>query len=213
MSNLLEFLFVKFKPALLPDASTPPASFKSAAEPLLKTPGVDGVYLGQHIEDPDLFIVIIRWASKAAHDAFISSSESTEWHANLRALLDAPPLQNRVHFEGNVDDVLGAPCTEICTAWGTDDGFLEERGAPFSVAVDKAGLDGFHAIGWGGFEQSPLDGADVITGPAVRLILGWDSKQAHMQHKGVGSAIDQNIDYITSGRKQFDMIHVNLTKL
>lgn len=187
MSNLLEFLFIKFKPSLLPTPTTPPASFTTTAKPLLSAPGVEALYLGPSLEQPDLFIAIIRWASPSAYSSFIASPASTEWHAALRALLSEPPLANHAVYEGDVDAVLSAPCTEVCTAWGTEDSFLAERMAPFARAVGSAGLEGFHAVGWGGFEQEDVEGVEVVTGKAVTLILGWDSKEAHLQHKGVGS--------------------------
>ena len=187
MSNLLEFVYLKFKPALLPSPSTPPASFHSTAEPILFTPGVKSIHIGQQIEHPELYTVIIRWESVAAHDAFIASSASTEWHASLRALVDAPPVTNRVSFEGDVEGVLSAPVTEVFTAWGIEEDFLKKRMEPFARAIDQGKLDGYHAIGWGAFEQEPQDGVDIIAGPASRLILGWDSKEAHLQHKDTGS--------------------------
>lgn len=187
MSNLLEFITIKFKPILLPSSSSPPASFHSTVEPILSTSGVESIHIGQQIEHPELYTVVIRWDSPAAHDAFIASSASTAWHASLRALVAAPPVTNHASFEGNLDAVLSAPVTEIFTAWGTEEDFLKKRMEPFAKAVDEGKLDGYHAIGWGAFDQEAQDGVEVVAGPASRLILGWDSKEAHLQHKDVGS--------------------------
>ncbi|KAF7557864.1 hypothetical protein G7046_g5952 [Stylonectria norvegica] len=213
MSAFLEFLTLKFKPSLLTDPSTPPSSVTEVASTIKAVPGVAALHLGQHIEKPELFVAVIRWESEAAHEAYHSSAVSTDVHAQLKALIDAVPLVQRVAFEGDVDSVLAAPVLEICTAWGADDDFFTARGKPFSLATDAAKLAGYHGIAYGEFEQAATDDAAVIPGKATRLILGWDTKAAHMQHKDSGSAIDDNIHYLTSGRKEFEMIHVDLKKL
>jgi heme-degrading monooxygenase HmoA len=214
MSVVFESLLIKFKPILVEHAESPPASFSSVIDHLKSIPGVESVYLGRPLEKPDYWFLGIRWASRPAYDAFVSGSAATDWHASLRALVTGHPIVSpTAEYTGHAESALHAPITEFCTCWGIDETFTEDNMKPFAVACDEGKLAGLHGLAYGEFVQGEHEDSSVIPGRASRLLMGWDSKEAHLQHKNSGSAIDDNIDYLLARNKSLEIYHVPLKKL
>jgi hypothetical protein len=84
---------------------------------------------------------------------------------------------------------------------------------PFAVACSEGKLAGLHGLAYGEFVQGEHEDSSVIPGRASRLLMGWDSKEAHLQHKNSGSAIDDNIYYLLARNKSLEIYHVPLKKL
>ncbi|KAF4996460.1 hypothetical protein FDECE_12433 [Fusarium decemcellulare] len=211
MSIVFESLLIKFKPILLEKPDSPPASFSSVTNHLKAVSGVDAVYFGHPLEKPGYWVLGIRWASRSAYDAFISSSAATEWQASLRALLvEHPIVSPTAEYTGDALAALHAPITEFCTCWGAEDNFTNDNMKPFAEACDSAGLAGFHGLAYAEFVQTEHENPSVIPGLASRLLLGWDSKEAHLQHKNSGSVIDDNVYYLLARNKSLEMYHVPL---
>ncbi|KAJ4326570.1 hypothetical protein N0V84_003000 [Fusarium piperis] len=211
MATIFESFLIKFKPVFVTSPDSPPAAFSSVTDQLKAVPGVESVHLGHPLEKPDHWVLGVRWASRSAHDAFISSSAATEWHASLRALLAEHPIVSpAAEYTGDVGAALAAPITEFCTCWGADESFTENNMKPFAEACDAGGLSGFHGLAYGQFVQAEHENPSVIPGLASRLLLGWDSKEAHLQHKNVGSVIDDNVYYLLARNKSLEMYHVPL---
>ncbi|KAF4975410.1 hypothetical protein FZEAL_7788 [Fusarium zealandicum] len=214
MAVVFESLLLKFKPILVENPDNPPASFSSVTDHLKTIPGVDSIYLGHPIEKPDYWVLGICWASRSSYEDFIASSAATERQASLRALLAEHPIVSpAAEYTGNAEAALRAPITEFCTCWGADETFTNDNTKPFAEACDAGGLAGFHGLAYGEFVQPDHEDASVISGLASRLLLGWDSKEAHMQHKNNGSVIDDNVYYLLERNKSLEMYHVPLQKV
>ncbi|KAF5660971.1 dimeric alpha-beta barrel [Fusarium heterosporum] len=214
MSVVFESLLIKFKPILVEHPEYPPASFSSVVNHLKSFPGVESVYLGRPLEKPDYWVLGIRWTSRLAYDAFVSGAATTEWHASLRALLTEHPIVSPIaEYTGHAELALHAPVTEFCTCWGADETFTEDNMKPFAIACEGGGLAGFHGLAYGEFVQGEHKDPSVIPGRASRLLLGWDSKDAHLQHKNSGSVIDDNVYYLLARNKSLEIYHVPLKKL
>ncbi|EXA53271.1 hypothetical protein FOQG_07336 [Fusarium oxysporum f. sp. raphani 54005] len=209
MSVVFESLLIKFKPILVAHPESPPASFSSVTDHLKSIPGVESVYLGRPLEKPDYWVLGIRWASRPAYDAFVSGSAATDWHASLRALLTEHPIVSPIaEYTGRAELALHAPITEFCTCWGADETFTEDNMKPFAVACEEGGLAGLHGLAYGEFVQGEHENPSVIPGRASRLLMGWDSKEAHLQHKNNGSVIDDNVYYLLARNKSLEIYHV-----
>ncbi|KAG8675167.1 hypothetical protein FPOAC2_01212 [Fusarium poae] len=214
MAAVFESLLIKFKPVLVEHAESPPASFSSVTEHLKSIPGVESVYLGRPLEKPDYWFLGIRWTSRPAYDAFVSGSAATDWHASLRALVIGHPIVSSIaEYTGHAESALHAPITEICTCWDIDHTFTEDNMKQFAVACSEGKLAGLHGLAYGEFVQGEHEDSSVIPGRASRLLMGWDSKEAHLQHKNSGSAIDDNIYYLLARNKGLEIYHVPLKKL
>ncbi|KND90129.1 hypothetical protein TOPH_05241 [Tolypocladium ophioglossoides CBS 100239] len=201
-----------FKPSLQPDPSHPPASFADVSAQLQAVPGVKAIYLGQQMERPATWTWAVRWASAAALDAFLASPSFTGWLASFRAVTDSY-IFSKALLRGDVGAALNAPCTEVFTAYGATDGFLESRMKPFAANVAAGHLPGHHGSAFGQFEVLTQDGVIAPDGNTVSMILGWDTKEAHLAQRGDGKLIDNNVHYVREDRQSVDMYHVKLTKL
>ncbi|KAH6898791.1 hypothetical protein B0T10DRAFT_119763 [Thelonectria olida] len=210
----LEFVLVKLKPDVLVGPSTPGKPFFDLVDDLEQIPGTTQLYYGQVIEDPSKWQFVIQWESVAANAAFASSSALGKLQAGLGAIVAEPPmLSPTVDFTHNPDAALTAPVTEVCTCWGADEKFHEERMYPFADPVDAFGLTGYHGMGRAEFDQPAHPDPSAIEGHASRIILGWDSKDAHMAHKGTDSIIDKHVHLLLSRNKGLEMYHVPLKKI
>ncbi|GKT83425.1 LOW QUALITY PROTEIN: AMB domain protein [Colletotrichum tofieldiae] len=174
-----------------------PAAWSDVTGTLKSVAGVNAVYTGTQLEDPSKTVLIVEWASPAAFSDFAASESYTPWFASLKAVSAhsspdspgvAPPLFYKVPFTADSDPpaVLGAPCTEVFVAYGVDDSFVG-RTAEFAKGLTegRVSVEGFHGHAYG--EISTLlaveGSGDGEKGPAVTLLLGWDSKQAHLDAK------------------------------
>ncbi|KAK2004604.1 hypothetical protein LX36DRAFT_353560 [Colletotrichum falcatum] len=207
-------------------SSEPPAAWSDVIGTLKSTPGVNAVYTGTQSEDPSKTVLVVEWASPAAFSEFAASESYTPWFASLKAVSAhtspgspgvAPPLFYKVPFTADSDPaaVLEAPCTEVFVAFGVDDSFVGQT-AEFVQGLTQGGasLEGFRGHAYGAI-STPLavEGSeDEEKGPAVTLLLGWDSKQAHLDAKAKAGPISDNIHLLRSGRKSVSSYHVNLKR-
>ncbi|GJC80039.1 hypothetical protein ColLi_02877 [Colletotrichum liriopes] len=207
--------------------SEPPAAWSDVTGTLKSVAGVNAVYTGTQLEDPSKTVLIVEWASPAAFSDFAASESYTPWFASLKAVSAhsspdspgvAPPLFYKVPFTADSDPpaVLGAPCTEVFVAYGVDDSFVG-RTAEFAKGLTegRGSVEGFHGHAYGEI-STPLaveGSGDGEKGPAVTLLLGWDSKQAHLDAKAKTGPISDNIHLLRSGRKGVSMYHVSLKRI
>jgi hypothetical protein len=152
-----------------PSSTTPPFEiFKSA-------PDLLAMYLGPQIESPENQTLVLHWASQEAYAA-----AATEDRSAYTSSVQVPVKH------GNPSAALQAPCTEVMTAYGVEDAFLGQV-VEFMAKVD-GGVgkeDGYHGYAIGGETLGDIQkGPEGEKGKGVVLILGWDSKEAHVQAKG-----------------------------
>ncbi|UNI21033.1 hypothetical protein JDV02_007063 [Purpureocillium takamizusanense] len=206
--EFVQIATLTFRPALLrpDDPSSPPAAFYDVSAQVQAVPGAKAVYLGQQMERPDHWTWAVRWASDAALDAFLASPTFTGWLADFRALADSYVFTRALLRGGDVAAALGAPCTEVFTAYGASPDWLDARMKPFAAAVSAAHLQGYHGSAYGQFDLLAQAGVEAPAGITISFILGWDSKAAHLSHRGEGKLIDNNLHYVNSDRKSTDMV-------
>jgi hypothetical protein len=80
--------------------------------------------------------------------------------------------------------VLRAPCTEVFTAFGVEEGFAENV-RRFVGAVDGQPPEGYRGAAFGegvGLEDGNENGDGEEK--AVRMVIGWTSREAHLEAKG-----------------------------
>ncbi|OHF01374.1 hypothetical protein CORC01_03407 [Colletotrichum orchidophilum] len=199
----------------------PPAAWSDVVSTLKSVPGVNALYTGAQLEDPSKTVLVIEWASPEAFSAFASSESYMPWFASLKAVVSASPVFYKVPFTADPGSdpasVLRAPCTEVFVAYGVEPSFAGKT-AEFArgLTEGRAEVAGFHGHAYGNI-STPLavdapDG-DGEKGPAVTLVLGWDSKQAHLDAKAKAGPISDNIHLLRSGRKDISMYHVNFKKI
>jgi hypothetical protein len=123
---------------------------------------------------------VIHWSSRADFDAFVGSAAYIPWLREYRSLVESEST-HQVCLGPNPLRALGAPCTEVVTAFGVEPQFIENcRG--FAEKVDGGRVDGYHGYGCGEVLAEIAKG-DEEKAPAAMLIIGWDSKEAHVAAK------------------------------
>lgn len=77
--------------------------------------------------------------------------------------------------------VVSAPCTEIFTAFGAEEGFVANVGR-FVAAVDANQPEGYKG---GSFAESVDLSLESTTqqDKVVRMLIGWTSREAHIEAK------------------------------
>ena len=185
--ELVQIVTLRFKPSLQ-HRSEIPLSFRDVSRQLQEMPGVSATYLGEQMEHPGVWTWAIRWASPAALDAFLASPSLTSWMASIRAVAESYTFWRGV-IRGNLGAALKAPCTEIFTAYGASDDWLDAHMKPFATNVDEAKLPGYWGSGYGDFGVVDQHGSNTPTaqgGHTISMILGWDSREAHLAERGDG---------------------------
>ncbi|ROT37315.1 hypothetical protein SODALDRAFT_324939 [Sodiomyces alkalinus F11] len=204
--------FVLFKP------KQPSPAFDSVISALKSVQGVDAVYHGSQLEDQTTHVFVIRWTSHDAFTAFSSSEAYTPWLADFKALA-ADPRFYQVRFTPSATPALDAPCTEVVVAYGIRRAVFVDNLHIFSDRMTEGGragsMEGWHANAWGEVTTplpAPAGGAE---GHAAVLLVGWDSKEAHLNAKAVPGPISDNIELIRKEREALTMLqyHVNLNRL
>ncbi|KAJ3948103.1 uncharacterized protein N0V96_002346 [Colletotrichum fioriniae] len=224
---ITEFITFTFKNHSTSPPSQPPAAWSDVTSTLKSVPGVNALYTGTQLEDPSKTVLVIEWASPDAFSAFASSEAYMPWFASLKAVVSAAASSSPVFYKvpllsANQDSpsvVLRAPCTEVFVAYGVEPDFAGKT-AEFAkgLAEGRASVAGYHGHAYGEI-STPLavdaasGGGDGEKGPAVTLLLGWDSKQAHLDAKAKAGPISDNIHLLRSGRKDISMYHVNLKQI
>jgi hypothetical protein len=118
----------------------------------------------------------IEWTSVAAARAYQSSklASSLGAHETLAFVTSSPQVWHLV---------LGAPCTEVFTAFGVEEGFAENVGR-FVGAVDGDAPEGYRGAAFGESVDLEEDGNGDGGEKAVRMVIGWTSREAHLEAKG-----------------------------
>ncbi|CAP69559.1 uncharacterized protein PODANS_1_12170 [Podospora anserina S mat+] len=153
-------------------------------------------FFGQKLEDPKTWVLATEWSSASAAKQCITRIKD-----HVRA-------QETFVYQFDTA-VLKAPCTEVFTAFETEEGF-EEQVARFVSAVEGDKLEGYKGADYGAEVKVDGDGAGE---KSVRMVIGWVSKEAHVEAKGKPGAIQENIGELRAKRKGVDLFHVNFKEL
>lgn len=182
MPAITEFIVV----TLRNPSPEPPAAWADVTATLKSAPGVTALYSGRQVEDPSKAVLVVEWASPDAFSAFAASESYTPWFASLKAVAardPAPVLYKAALSASEPAAALGAPCTEVFVAYGVEPGFAAKT-AEFAAGLSRDAVAGYHGNAYGEITTPLAVGPDGEKGPAVTLLLGWDSKEAHLDAKG-----------------------------
>lgn len=124
---------------------------------------------------------LTEWSSREAARCYcsselvVSSSAELDVKETLGFVFDAS--QQRQTWRS----ALRAPCTEVFTAFGAEEGFAENV-ARFVAAVGDERPEGFEGASWFG-EDVDLVEVDGDGEKVVRMVIGWASREAHLEAK------------------------------
>ncbi|GAB1311113.1 ABM domain-containing protein [Madurella fahalii] len=177
-----------------------------------KQDGLVRAFYGQKMEDPDTSVLCTEWSSLEAAQVY-SSSSSPPLAVSLGIVMRETKAFKlgtaSSSFLSGVDAgrVFEAPCTEVFTAFDAEPGFMGncER---FLAMVDGARPDGYLGGALGAVEEEE-DGGKKMVG----MVIGWTSKEAHLEAKGKPGAIQDNIHELRTLRRAVDLFHVGFKQL
>ncbi|KAL5614458.1 hypothetical protein BROUX41_004563 [Berkeleyomyces rouxiae] len=190
----------------------PPESFTSVVRKVASQPEVDGsvVYLGQYLEQPSTWLMIVPWLSQDAYAAFKSSPRFPPIVKELTGSIKKP-THFMTELAPNAYKALNSKCTELLTSYGVDADYID-NGREFLDRMEAYGMDGYYG-GAIGKTLEPISQTDEDKAQAACCVLGWESKEAHLDNKAkTGNPIIANLSLITGGAKVLVMYHANFTK-
>lgn len=183
---------IEFHTLTLPDADTTlPSALNDHLTKLKSDTSIHSIYLGQQLEKPTRWSLIITRRPSSSS----SSGPSAAWTTALDALVESRSSVTAPSPHGDLHAALDAPCTEVFTGYGVDHDFLDANMKPFADGMVHDHPPGFHGLAYAEFEQPA--GGDQPAGAAVRALLGWDSKEAHLAQKGEGKGAKHPPNYLS----------------
>ena len=97
-----------------------------------------------------------------------------------------------VPLKHNLEKVLAAPVTEICTAFDIQPGYTDAV-KQFIDCIDQDVMQGYHGAAYGECASLLSDQDGIAPSRATNLTIGWDSKQAHEDAKSrVGGCMSES---------------------
>ena len=157
--------------------TTLPSALYDHLTELKSDTSIHSIHVGQQLEHPT------RWSLILTRDP-PAPGPSPAWAAALDAFVESRFHVTAPAPRGDPLAALDAPCTEVFTCYDVDDGFLDANMGPFAEGVRRGRPPGFHGLAYAQFEQ-PAGGYQP-SGPAVTILLGWDSKEAHLVERNEG---------------------------
>ncbi|OIW34884.1 hypothetical protein CONLIGDRAFT_29659 [Coniochaeta ligniaria NRRL 30616] len=204
---VVQFTLLKLKPdAHLDEVGSPAGdALLDVISVVKKADSNNRAFFGHQLENPDIGVLVFVYPSEEASQVFSTSSAP-----KLSAFsLSASTRTFKFSPADGLSAVLTCPTTEVATAYGVEEGY-EKNMRTFSAVIpaELKGKDvGFHGsiVGTTVSDISKEEGGEKA--PAVTLLVGWDSREAHMAGREI--AIPEKISLIRTLRKDMDMWHVN----
>jgi len=203
---------------------------KECADTITRQPGCQEINFGPTIESPDVLQMLIsKTLPSAPLLIMLELTELQDWdtrqsHADFEASSEYPPFMKafgkiiaggaqliHVDFQpaSALTKALSAPVTEIATFYhngAPSDSYVEDA---LKIEPVLAKADGYLGAALGvTYEEVEREG---VKGKAAVLVVGWQSKEAHMAFRETES-FRENIGMLRGEAKGIEMHHVALMK-
>ncbi|CAG8974557.1 hypothetical protein HYALB_00005830 [Hymenoscyphus albidus] len=205
-----EIAYLTLKPGVDISGSTDAAkAWQEGLSVVKKQEGYQRSYYGRAMESPDLLLWFIDWDSYEAHINFTKSAVYESFANNLSALMEGVHLHH-VGLKPFPPTVLSkAPVIEFATFLDTKPQFLDNVGKFMNaVGIPEKCYGG----AWGECVETDVgkheDGS--VKGKAVVLVIGWESKEAHMQFRET-ELFKETLGLLREGTGGVEMFHVPFT--
>ncbi|KAK3898936.1 hypothetical protein C8A05DRAFT_18552 [Staphylotrichum tortipilum] len=183
------FVFQTLSPVQQPTATV--------LDEIRRREGFRRALFGVKMEDPETGVLCTEWSTPSAA---LSYSHPPQPSTTASALV----FTTAVADAGEWHRALSAPCTEVFTAYGAEEEF-EGNVARFVAEVRGRMPTGAEGAAFG---VATGDGTGKEEGGTVRMVIGWESRERHVEEKGKEDAIHQNIHELRTLRRAVDLFHV-----
>ncbi|CAL3968821.1 unnamed protein product [Diplocarpon coronariae] len=200
--------YITTKPGIdLEGTGTAAQAWKEALATLPQQNGFQSRRWGRTMENVNLVMLFVGWDSHESHLKFIASPGYAAFKSSLAANVMDGVHFHHVTFQPLLTKIIDkAPVVEFATFFDTTDDlqvnvpkFFEAAGTP----------EGYHGCAWGPSIQTDVgthaDGS--LKGKAVVLLIGWDSKEAHLKFMET-ETFSKNIGLLREGMKGAEVFHV-----
>ena len=174
--------------------------------------GYQRAYYGRELEDPSLLQLFVDWDSYEAHQNFVNSSTYGPFVKHLMTIVDGDIDMRHANFHphppSNAVGSTSAPVTEVLTA------YLSEKNEDYAANSRKFGemiktkADSCKGVssGWIVEKVTHSSLGDGEKGNAYINVIGWESKEKHMQFRETQDFKD-NIHLLRTNAKGLEVHH------
>jgi len=203
---ITEFAILHLKPGVSVTSSTPEAAlFRSDIIGTLKQQdGMNDVRWGHQLENPSILILAVDWTNYKNHEKFIDSAPYSPFVKKLQDNFVTDLSLHHAFLPPRKTGLLtSAPCIELATFYGIEEGCMEN----IREFEQKAVAEGCHGMVYGETmeEISKEDGGEKAK--AAILCIGWDSREKHMEYRE-SKNFKENIALLRVKNKGASVVHV-----
>ncbi|KAH8602814.1 hypothetical protein B0O99DRAFT_604388 [Bisporella sp. PMI_857] len=207
-----EIVYLTLKPSI--DISVPgPAAdiWHQTLSTIAAQDGYRGVIYGTQLENPNILMTFIHWTSIDRHQAFIDSEIYGPFAKNLQGIVTDIYFH---HFRPSSYPpalLTDAPVIEVVTFYDTEPGF-HAAAQEFGRQLQGGKVDGYFGnVDGEVVERVRRRSGDGAEGPAVVLLIGWESKEAHLRFRET-PLFAEHVGLLRKGNGGVEMVHVKFTK-
>ncbi|TVY85473.1 hypothetical protein LSUE1_G000171 [Lachnellula suecica] len=199
------------KPGVDIESNTPEADlWKQTLSTVSQQPGYLRAFWGCQLEDPSVLHLLIDWESLDAHNAFNASPAHDPFVKNIMPLLAGLHIH---HFRPSTSPsalITASPIIEFATFYDTTDVFKSNLKKFFST-IDEAHVGGGYEGNLYGevVEEIAKGGAKEGQGKAMRLLVGWQSREDHLKFRET-ELFRENIGLLREGMSGMEVAHIPL---
>ncbi|KAH6675474.1 hypothetical protein B0J14DRAFT_586569 [Halenospora varia] len=197
---------ITLKPGVEIEGSTPEAQiWKETLMTVSQQPGYQRAHYGRQLENSTQVILLIDWDTLKSHQDFIDNPIYGPFTDKLAPLMEGITMHHIVSNPFPPTLAGKAPVIECCTVFDVKSTFLEDNLAKFTNALDTSNVQGYLGNVTGEIvEELEWKGKK---GNAVKLLIGWTSKDEHMKFRD-SQVFKDNIGLLREGNGGIEMFHV-----
>ncbi|RMZ70146.1 nuclear pore complex subunit [Pyrenophora seminiperda CCB06] len=215
-----EVAYLPLKPSLDLSSGKIKEAWQSTLRTIASQPGFKTGYWGRQIENPDtLQLVIGKWDSLSAHQAFMSNSAYKPFLQTLNEkILDGTPTLLHIKFpaDSSASTPLLAPITECINTFFSPDYDQSQYTSRFAqFGAKAAAVPNLQATGAAGgwvVETLPHESLSEGTeGTVFNVFIGWPSVKVHEEFRA-SDHFGEVVPLLREGPKGAKMWHVAFEK-
>ena len=179
--------------------------------------GYQRAFYGRELENLSLVQLFIDWDSYEAHHNFVKSPTYGPFEKHLMTIMDGDVDMRHANFDPHPPSIaMGsatAPVTEVLTAYVLEKSEKYAANSRKFGEMIKSEAEGCKGVssGWILEEVAPSSSTDGEKGHAYINVIGWESKEKHMQFRQT-QVFKDNIHLLRTGTKGLEVHHTSFVQ-
>ncbi|KAH7364654.1 hypothetical protein BKA65DRAFT_447702 [Rhexocercosporidium sp. MPI-PUGE-AT-0058] len=205
-----EIAYITLKPNIdISDSSDAANSWKEGLAIIAKQEGYQGSSYGRATESPGLLMWFIDWDSHGSHIKFTKAPAYSGFKDCVISIMESVHYHHVAFTPFPPKILTSAPVIEFVTFLDTKPHFMDNV-SKFMKAIGMP--EKCYGGAWGESVEADVgkhvDGS--VKGKAVVLVIGWESKEAHMAFRET-EVFEKSIGLLREGMGGVEMFHVPFT--